>query len=346
MFYELRNLKKTFEQRTVLDIKTLSMEKGKILGLLGPNGAGKTTLLEILALVSSPTSGEIWFERDKVNYTGGSLISLRRRVVLLQQQPILFTTTVAKNVEFPLRIRNIQKTRREGIVDELLELVGMGAFRNARAHRLSGGETQRVAIARALACFPDVILLDEPTASVDVENQIAIERIIREINREKGISIIFTTHDMIQASRLADKIVFLFEGKVARSIYENIFSGHVEMDAEGRKFCILPNGLKLKVQSEKTGQVRISIDPNAVGISKGMDDFSRENTFEGRLIQLNDEQRQIRALVDAGVPISVLIPKDVFRSLHLVVGEKVWLTCPLGSLGLFWPSPHLQVSRA
>jgi tungstate transport system ATP-binding protein len=99
----------------------------------------------------------------------------------------------------------------------------MRDFGHARAHKLSSGETQRVSIARALACFPEVILLDEPTANVDVENQIAIERIIREINRTKSISVVFTTHNMIQASRLADETVFLYEGKVARSIYENIF---------------------------------------------------------------------------------------------------------------------------
>ena len=99
--------------------------------------------------------------------------------MLVQQHCILFTATVWKNVEFPLTIRRIDKARRERIVEELLDLVGMAAFRHSKAHRLSGGETQRVAIAQALACFPEVILLDEPTANVDVENQITIERIVR-----------------------------------------------------------------------------------------------------------------------------------------------------------------------
>jgi tungstate transport system ATP-binding protein len=335
MFYELRNIKKTFDQRTVLDLKTLSMEKGKVLGLLGPNGAGKTTLLEILAFLARPTSGELWFEKEEVDFKGRSLVNLRRKVVLVQQQPILFTTTVAKNVGFPLRIRKTPKARREKIINDLLALVGMSAFRNAKAHRLSGGETKRVAIARSLACSPEGILLDEPTASVDVENQVAIERIIREINRQKGISVIFTTHDMNQAAKLADETVFLFEGRPAQSIYENIFSGHIEMDEKGCKFCVIANGPRLNVASGKLGPVRISIDPNGVGISKNKNGLSNENTLEGRLIQLNDEQQRIRALVDVGIPLSVLIPKAVFRDLHLVVGDKVWVTCPLGSLDLF-----------
>ncbi|HJX34181.1 MAG TPA: ATP-binding cassette domain-containing protein, partial [Desulfatiglandales bacterium] len=221
MLYKINNMTKSYDGRTVLDIKDISIEKGKVIGLLGPNGSGKTTLMEILAFLLEPASGELWYEDSRVNFSGGKLIDLRRRVVLVQQQPILFTTTVFNNVELPLKIRKIDKQERPGIVEEFLTLVGMEGFRDAKAHKLSGGETQRVAIAQALACSPEVILLDEPTGSVDVENRIIIERIMRDINREKGISVIFTTHDMVQASRLADEIVFLFDGKVAESIYEN-----------------------------------------------------------------------------------------------------------------------------
>jgi tungstate transport system ATP-binding protein len=335
VLYELRDVRKTFERRAVLDLEALSLEKGKILGLLGPNGAGKTTLLEIMAFLSSPTSGEIWFNQQKVDFTGGKLIDLRRKVVLVQQDPILFSTSVSKNVDFPLRIRKTPEAKREGLVGELLDLVGMRAFVNARAHKLSSGETQRVAIARALACFPEVILLDEPTANVDVENQIAIERIIREINRTRGISVILTTHNMSQASRLADEIIFLYEGKVARSIYENIFSGRIQTDHSGRQLCIAQNGLRLHVQSAKSGPVRISIDPSGVKISQKGTHFPVNNTFQGKLIQLTHDQSRVRALVDVGIPLSVLIPKDVFSTLHLGLGEQVWLNCPAESIQVF-----------
>jgi tungstate transport system ATP-binding protein len=328
MLFELRNLKKTYDGRTVLDLERLSLDRGKIISLLGPNGAGKTTLLEIMAFLSSPSSGEVWFDQEEVDFTASKLIHLRRKVVLVEQQSILFTTKVWKNVAFPLRIRGTPKARRERIVEDLLDLVGMGGFRHAKAHKLSGGETQRVAIARALACSPEVILLDEPTANVDVENQIAIERIIQEINQTKGISVIFTTHNMIQASRLADETVFLYEGKVARSIYENIFSGHMETDRTGSKHCVLQCGLRLGVGSEKSGPVRISIDPSAVKISQSRSNASMENTFQGKLIQLTDEKSRVRVLVDVGIPLSVLISKEVFGSLGLAMGQDVWLTCP------------------
>jgi tungstate transport system ATP-binding protein len=335
VLYELKNLIKTYDQRTVLNLERLSLEKNKILGLLGPNGAGKTTLLEIMAFLIRPSAGDIWFKKERVNFTKGRLMDLRRKVVLIQQQPLLFTTTVFKNVEYPLKIRKTPRAKRERIVKELLDLVGMEMFRHASAHKLSGGETHRIAIAQALACFPEVILMDEPTASVDVENQINIERIIKEINREKGISVIFTTHDMIQASRLADETLFLYEGRVAQSIYENIFSGYIEIDPKGYKYCVLNNGLKLRVSSQKSGSIRISIDPKAVKLNQKRSSPSMHNSFQGTLIQLADEQTRVRALVDMGIPMSVLISKEVFKSLHLDLGEEVWLYCPEESIDVF-----------
>jgi tungstate transport system ATP-binding protein len=335
MLYELRRLKKAYNHRTVLDIEDLALEKGQVTGLLGPNGAGKTTLLKILTFILEPTSGEIRFKSERVDFAGGKLIDLRRKVVLVQQQPILFTSTVANNVAFPLKIRRIEKSERELLIEELLELVGMLSFRDAMAHRLSGGETQRVAIARALACSPEVILMDEPTASVDVENQIVIERIIREINQKREISVVFTTHNMIQASRLAEKTVFLFEGKVARSTYENIFSGSIEEDEEGLKTCILQGGVKLHLRNGKPGPARISIDPEMIEIGQGDGDLSSKNTFKGKLIQLTDEHSRVRALVDVGIMLSVLIQKKRLEDLDIRVGMKVGVRCPEESIEVF-----------
>ena len=335
MLYHLKNIVKRFDQRTVLDLETLSLEKGRVIALLGPNGAGKTTLLEILAFLSHPTSGELWFEDARVDGSGGKLIDLRRRVVLVDQQPILFTTTVFKNVEFPLKLRKTSKAKREKIVEGLLDLVGMGEFRHAKAHRLSGGETQRVAIARALACFPETILLDEPTGSVDVENQITIEGIIRDVNLKRGISVIFTTHNMMQATRLADVTLFLFEGRIGQSTYENIFSGTIQIEADGQPYCVLQNGFKLEVRSEKRGPVRISIDPGKLEINRGGDGPFQENRFKGTLVQVTDAHSQVRALVDVGLPMSVLMPKDVFSDLRLDMGGELWLTCPTGSIDIF-----------
>ncbi len=335
MLYKLKRLKKVYNHRTVLDIEGLTLEKGQVTGLLGPNGSGKTTLLKILTFILEPTSGEIRFKGKRVDFASGKLIDLRRKVVLVQQQPILFTSTVANNVAFPLRIRKIEKTERERLVGELLELVGMLSFRDAMAHRLSGGETQRVAIARALACSPEVILMDEPTANVDVENQIVIERIIGEINQKREISVIFTSHNMIQASRLAEKTVFLFEGKVAQSTYENIFSGFIEEDEKGEKTCILQGGVRLHVKNGRPGPVRISIDPERIKVGQGDGDLSSKNAFTGRLIQLTDEHSRVRALVDVGIMLSALIQKERLDDLDIRIGMELWVRCPEQSIEVF-----------
>jgi len=324
MLYEIHNITMDYDGRHVLDL-SLSLEKGRVTGILGPNGAGKTTLLEILAFLARPTSGELFYKGSMVDFNGGDLTSLRKAAVLVQQKPILFTTTVFNNVEFPLKIRNLKKSEREKKVNRFLAMVGMEGFSRARANKLSGGETQRVAIAQALACMPDVILMDEPTASVDVENRIIIERIIRDINRQNGISVIFTTHDRIQASRIADNIVFIHEGKVAESDHENVFGGIMEIDAKGEKFCVIQENLKIPVETERTGQVRISIIPSAVRVFRVPGNIQEMRGIKGRVIQLSDEKGFIRAVIDIGVPLTVIMPPDRVGNTIPGIGEDAWV---------------------
>jgi tungstate transport system ATP-binding protein len=323
MLYEIENLAKVYGNRNVLDL-SLSLEMGKVTCFLGSNGAGKTTLLEILAFISPPTSGVMRYKGYRVDFGKTDLISLRKGAVLLQQKPILFSTSVYNNLEFPLKIRNIEKVEREKIVRQLLSLVGMERLSYAKANKLSGGETQRVAIAQALACSPEVILMDEPTTSVDVENQIIIEGIIREINRSRGISVIFTTHDRLQASRLADNILFLHEGRLSRSINENIFSGNIEKDM-GNIYCVIMNGLKIPVKAGKTGPAKISIDPAGVKIYKITDYAEYGYKVKGNVIQLTVEKEYIRALVDVGIPLSIIMERNDYKAYLPGIGEKVQL---------------------
>ena len=328
MFFEIKNLTKVYGERKVLDIPELSFEKGKVYGLLGPNGSGKTTLLEILSFLQLPTSGEIVYDSRQVVFSETFLQWLRRQVVMVEQQPILFTTSVYKNVEFGLRIRRVPKEQRKKIVYEVLDLVGMREFAEARAHRLSGGETQRVAIARALACSPEVILFDEPTSNVDIENQIAIEGILRDINSQKGISVIFTTHNRIQATKVSDSIVFLVDGKPASSIFENIFSGLIRTESNGTKYCLIHDKVRLAVRTEKTGYVKISVDPKAIKVFAAQDAPSGDHRFFGRVMQLTYEGPHVRALVDIGIPFSVLLSQKEYEQAPIMTGEQVAMFCP------------------
>jgi len=223
MVYNISKLTKVYGARTVLDIPFLEIQKGSIYALLGPNGAGKTTLLNILGFLEPPTTGNLYYHLTPVQFSESFLQPLRRSVVMVEQHPILFTTTVHKNLEFGLKVRRVPKQERDRIITESLELVGMHHLAQAPAHRLSGGETQRVAIARALAVNPEVLLCDEPTSSVDVENQVAIINILRQVNELKKITIVFTTHERYQVTSLAHHTLFLNHGKLVDNDGENLF---------------------------------------------------------------------------------------------------------------------------
>jgi tungstate transport system ATP-binding protein len=328
MVFSVMNLTKVYGDRKVLDIPELQVEKGKVYGLLGPNGSGKTTLLEILSFLIQPTTGEIAYNAKKVEFSRTYLQGLRREVAMVEQQPILFTTSVYKNVEFGLRIRKVEKERRRQTVFEVLDLVGMREFAQASAHKLSGGETQRIAIARALACSPKVILFDEPTSNVDIENQIIIERILRDINTQKAISVIFTTHNRMQAAKLSDHIVFLFKGKPASSVYENIFSGTIRKDDRGDMYCLVHDEVILPVHTDKIGQVTVSIDPKTARVLPAQGSPPGHNGLPGHVVQLTDEGGNVRALIDVGVPISVLLGREAYKKAPILTGDRVLVICP------------------
>lgn len=170
--------------------------------IMGPNGAGKSLLLKLLHGLIRPTAGEIaWAGQDPMTVTA--------RQALVFQKPVLLRRSVAANIDFVLKARGKRRDRR----DELLEHVGLLHKARVPARRLSGGEAQRLALARALATDPEVLFLDEATASLDPASVQAIEAIVRQA-RDRGIRVILVTHDIGQARRMADDVLFLHSGQV------------------------------------------------------------------------------------------------------------------------------------
>jgi tungstate transport system ATP-binding protein len=332
MIYTVSDLIKIYGSRTVLDIPYLEIEKERIYALLGANGAGKTTLLNILGLLAAPTAGRIQYRSRPVNYSESALQSLRKEVVLVDQHPILFTTTVFKNLEFGLKIRKIDKTERVQIIDESLDLVGMREFSDAPAQHLSGGETQRVAIARALALSPRVFLCDEPTSSVDVENQNIIITILRRINEIKKISVLFTTHDRSQAARLAHHTIVLNQGRLVPTMYENIFRGVLKTDPSGQPQCVIQDKMHLSIREDQVIENReafsVFIDPEKIEPLKPSEDPSTPDELQGRVVQMTEENGKVRIVVDAGVWIALLISRKRYQKIGLMVGETIVLSIP------------------
>lgn len=326
MLYRIEGLKKVYGGRPVLDLDDLEIESGKIHVVMGPNGAGKTTLLQILAFLTPPTSGRLRFKGEPITWTRQALLRLRRQAVLVEQFPILFSTSVFKNVEFGLKVRGMSARVRRRVVEENLALVGMDAYAGVNGRHLSGGETQRVAIARALACGPEVILLDEPTSSVDVKHQLVIENIIRDIHAERHVSVVFCTHSLAQAARLAHEKHSLYDGRAAGRFYENLFSGTVH-HVNGRPRCRLTPSLVFPCPpGTPEGAFRFAIDPH--GLQMLTDGVNSADAFVGRVVQLADERDGIRVTVDAGVLLNLLIPKSDLVKRRLFIDADVRLVCP------------------
>ncbi len=212
--YQLEHIRRIVQSNEViLDIDDLSLPQGRLTAIVGPNGAGKSTLLKILAFLDEPDQGRIRFQGRPIG--SRDYIPLRRQVTLVHQAPLLFHGTVFKNVAYGLKVRGVPRKQWPGRVSEALSQVDLDGFADRSVRGLSGGETQRVAIARALVFQPQVILLDEPTAGVDVARVVMVEAFITELNAATGVSILFSTHDLDQARRLTDRVVHLAGGRVS-----------------------------------------------------------------------------------------------------------------------------------
>lgn len=211
-FY-LQDITIKFGSREVLAIPELSIEAGKITALIGPSGAGKSTLLRTLNMLQKPVTGRVEFFGRPL-FEQGKGREYQRAMTLVFQKPALFTGSVRYNVALGLKMRGVPSEVSAKKVQHALELVGLQNLARQQAHTLSGGEAQRVALARALVLEPKVLLLDEPTASLDPANVRILEELVRRIHLELGNTIIVVTHNFYQAKRLSDYTIFMDEGRV------------------------------------------------------------------------------------------------------------------------------------
>jgi len=206
--YHLEGVQQRYGARTVLDIERLSVMRGEALALIGPSGAGKSTLLRLLQFLEAPSRGRVVF--DGAEPRGHLALDQRRRITTVFQGPLMFDRSVRENVAYPLRLRGL---RDDGLVDGLIERLGLASLAKEPARTVSAGEAQRVALARALACRPDVLLLDELTANLDPRNVGLVESVVRD-SRQTGLTIVLTTHLFFQARRLADRTGLLLAGQL------------------------------------------------------------------------------------------------------------------------------------
>jgi putative ABC transport system ATP-binding protein len=236
-FLELKDVNKTFKLSsgtvTALEHVSLTIGKGELVALVGPSGSGKTTLLNIIGSLDRPSNGEVILEGVRIDeLSEEDLVHFRREKFsfIFQDAKPLRMLNVLENTLLPF---NFFKPKHSGNIKDqgiaVIKSLGLGHRIYHMPSQLSGGEIQRVAIARALITHPAMILADEPTANLDRDNRLFVIDTFRKLSKEKGIAIVFSTHDLEIASR-ADRIVHLKDGVFLKD--EAIICGYQEREQE------------------------------------------------------------------------------------------------------------------
>jgi len=334
--FKVRNLKKIYNNKIVLNVDNLNFQEGKIYAIVGPNGSGKTTLLNILNLLEKPDEGQIFFyDQEITNKSNFDTLEIRRRMTLVNQDPFLFHSTVYDNIAYGLRIRSIPAEVQKSRIRSALNIVGLSGFKDRKANQLSGGEAQRVVIARALVIEPEVLFLDEPTSNIDQKHMDVVERIIKKIKKEIKTTVIFTTHDLSQAYRLADEVISLLDGKITKQVPENLLQGKIVEEQDGLKRFKTMGNIKFAIVSEKVGPAYISIDPRDIILSYEQFQSSARNSFLGKITKIIEQNHLVKLEIDIDIPLVVIITRESFFQMDLNLGSKVYLTFKASAVKLY-----------
>lgn len=208
-FFECDKIYKTYARKTVLDNISLSVDKHEIISIIGPSGSGKTTLLRCIAGLDRVNRGRLFLNGQDITWQKAEL----RPIVMMFQQPLLFPhMTVYDNIVYGLKARGEKKEDILKAGREMLSKIEMEASAQSYPFELSGGQQQRVALARALIMKPQVLLLDEPFASLDPELRFSIRSWVRRVLKEEGVTTLFVTHDKEEAMIMGDRIAVMTQG--------------------------------------------------------------------------------------------------------------------------------------
>ena len=208
---QLKGVSKIFDETVALADMNLSIRKNEFVTLLGPSGCGKTTTLRLIGGFEQPTNGTIWFEGKDIS----NVPSYKRRVNTVFQRYALFShLDVYENIAFGLRIKKLDEQTIRQKVGKMLELVNLQGFEARDVNSLSGGQQQRVAIARALVNEPEVLLLDEPLAALDLKLRREMQHELKNMQKQLGITFVFVTHDQEEALSMSDTVVVMQDGEI------------------------------------------------------------------------------------------------------------------------------------
>lgn len=253
---ELKNVTKCFDEVVAVDNFSVRIKKGEFFSLLGPSGCGKTTTLRIIAGLEAPTEGRVFLENQDVT----RLPAYKRNVNTVFQDYALFPhMNVKKNIYFPLKMKKMAFDIAEPKIQRVLKIVNMEGFENRLPQQLSGGQRQRIALARSLVNEPAALLLDEPLGALDFKLRVAMQKVLKDIQRKVGITFVYVTHDQTEAMTMSDRIAVMKDGLVHQigtpdEIYNDPATAFVASFIGDMNFL---NGKVISI-SDRKGEVEVS----------------------------------------------------------------------------------------
>ncbi|KFI26122.1 ABC transporter ATP-binding protein [Paenirhodobacter enshiensis] len=348
----LRQLSKVYPGSEVaaVDRIDLDVQPGETLALLGSSGCGKSTTLNMIVGLEQPSSGDIQIDGQSIVATPAG----KRNVGLVFQDYAVFTSmSVRQNLAFGLSVKGRPKAEIARAVAETAELLGMRDKLDARAQDLGGSELQRVAIGRTLVTRPSLLLLDEPLSNLETAARLAMRRELRRLQKEIGLTIVYVTHDQIEALSLADRIAVMSAGKIrqveaATRIMDNpahvfvaSFLGDPPMTLIRGKVgggVFRADGFALPLGDIPEGIVTLGLRPQALRlVAPG------EGALTGRLSQVEPRGAEAALTLDcAGKAIRLLVPAQT----RPVPGETCGLSIPEGALVAFDGDTNLRLPGA
>jgi tungstate transport system ATP-binding protein len=334
--YEIHELKRRYGQGFMLDIPSLVIDRGKSYGFVGPNGSGKSTLLRILAFIDEQDEGVIRFHEGAADHST-ELENENASVTMLLQEPYLFKRSVFENVAYGLRVRKVKRDVRER-VNESLSMVGLDhrTFAHRKWSELSGGEAQRVALAARLVLRPSVLILDEPTASVDRMSAQLIKETINVVKKRFLSTLLIASHDLVWLHEVSDVILRMHEGLIVGSEEENYIPGLWNPEPDGLWSKTLADGQRIRaLRPPSPHSIALLNATSTIVTTERPGHLSAQNVLTGRLVHMytfeNSESVKLDVQV-ADLSLNTTVTRAAVRSLGLMPGMNVWVVFKASSL--------------
>lgn len=314
----------SFGSNEVLSIENLLITKSLTTVFLGSNGSGKTTFLKLL-------SGLIEKSRGTISNACGNL---KEKTILVHQIPYLFSGSVKYNIAFVLKNNKIPAADREIIIKDVLKQTDLLHLLQRKTSGLSGGEKHRLAIARAIAVDPEILILDEPFAHIDIESRKLIETIICQ-RSESGKTTILSTHNLSSAYRLADKIIYLENGKI-KEPKNNFFKGTISKRDD--HFCtFIPENSNVTILAPASNDnyKSVVIPYSDIFLSKDKIETSAQNQLKGKITALRKKGSQYFVTIDCGIKIKAVITDISVKEFQLQKEKEIFVNFKASAVRLY-----------